>query len=213
LRWQSSGGPIPGDEESRVPSGPKAVPGHYEVRLTVDGQQRNQSVQVAMDPRSSATPQVLAQHLQVAKEIFGESMQGRRALAEMNAVQKRIGDAQKQLPEQDSEIRSALVKAQSELSTILSGKTEDPSTATGMESAYADLLSELQAVESGERAVPSQALSAYEITKAEIETRIRQWEGFKQSKLRELNQRLRDGGRPAITISEIEQEVKYLMTR
>ena len=213
LRWQSSGEPLSDDEDSRVPSGPKAVPGGYQIRLTVDGKPQTQSLQVTMDPRSAATPLVLAQHLQLAKQIFAESMQARRTLAEINAVQKQLTDAQKQLPAQDSAIRSALVETQSEISKVLTTKEGEALSAQGLDGAYADLLSELHAVESGDRAVPSQALAAYDSTKPQIEARIRQWETLKQSKLQDVNQRLREAGRPAITISRIEQEVRDLMTR
>src|SRR4029077_886115 len=58
LTWGSSGGPIADEEAaSRNPSGPKAAPGLYQVRLAVDGQVQTQTLQVIMDPRSPATPE------------------------------------------------------------------------------------------------------------------------------------------------------------
>jgi hypothetical protein len=213
LRWKSSGGPIPDDDDSQIPSGPKAVPGRYEVRLTVDGLIQNQPLRVVMDPRSPATPEVLAQHLDLAKKIFAESMEARRALAEMNAVEKQVGDAERQLPEQDAEARSALTEAQAQIKGILTTGGSTLPGGKGMENAYADLLSELHAVESGDRGVPSQAIDAYDSTSPQIEARVREWAAFKQSKLEELNRRLRAAGQSAITISQIEREVEDLMTR
>jgi photosystem II stability/assembly factor-like uncharacterized protein len=213
LRWRSSGGPIPDDEDSQIPSGPKAVPGRYQVRITVDGLIQNQPLQVVMDPRSPATPEVLAQHLEVAKKIFAESMEARRALAEMNAVEKQVGDAERQLPEQDAEARSALTEAQAQIKGILTTGGSTLPGNKGMENAYADLLSELHAVESGDRSVPSQAIDAYDSTSPQIEARVREWAAFKQSKLEELNRRLRAAGQSAITISQIEWEIGDLMTR
>lgn len=214
LRWQSSGGGIPDDDEdSRAPSGPKAVPGRYQIRLTVDGQTQSQPLEVVMDPRSPATAQVLAEHLQRAKQIFRESIEGRQALAEMNAVEKQVGDAQKTLPEQDGEARSALIEAQAQIAGILTTQGSSLPGGKGLENAYADLLTELGAVESGDRAVPAQAIAAYDSTRVEIEARVREWAAFKQSKLHELNRRLRAAGQSEITISQIEREVEELMTR
>jgi photosystem II stability/assembly factor-like uncharacterized protein len=213
LLWQSSGGAIADDEESQIPSGPKALPGPYQVRLTVDGLIQSQPLRVVMDPRSPATPEVLAQHLAMAKKIFRESMEARRALAEMNAVEKQVGDAQKQLPEQETEARSALLEAQAQIAGILTTGGSSLPGSKGLENAYADLLSELHAVESGDRTVPSQAIDAYDSTRPEIEARVREWATFKQSKLEELNRRLRAAGQSAITISQIEREVEDLMTR
>ena len=45
LTWSSSGGPSADEEaEFRNPSGPKALPGTYEVHLTVDGKTQEQSL-------------------------------------------------------------------------------------------------------------------------------------------------------------------------
>ena len=53
LTWASSGGPSADeDSEYRNPSGPKAIPGIYQVRLTVDGKTQDQTLKIVMDPRS-----------------------------------------------------------------------------------------------------------------------------------------------------------------
>ena len=65
-------------------------PGIYQVRLTIDGQFQSEPLQVAMDPRSSATPEVLLQQLQLGNQIFAETVEARRALAEIASVQKRF---------------------------------------------------------------------------------------------------------------------------
>src|SRR5580698_10216205 len=84
LTWGGSGGPV-ADEDAAFqnPSGPKAVPGIYQVRLTIDGQFQSQPLEVAMDPRSAATPEVLLQQLQLGNQIFAETVEARRALAEI----------------------------------------------------------------------------------------------------------------------------------
>ncbi len=70
----SSGGPSEDEEsESRIPSGPKAVPGIYQVRLTVDGQPQDQSLKVIMDPRSPATPRYLRNNCNWASRYFAKS--------------------------------------------------------------------------------------------------------------------------------------------
>ena len=71
LTWGGSGGPNDDeDADYHSPSGPKAVPGTYQVRLTVDGKTQNQSLTVVMDPRSPATPEVLAQQLQLGSKFL-----------------------------------------------------------------------------------------------------------------------------------------------
>ncbi len=98
LAWGSSGGPdADEDSEYRNPSGPKVVPGIYQVRLTVDGKTQEQALKIIMDPRSAATPEVLAEQLQLGQQIFGETIEARRALAEIGSVQKQLADIQQKL--------------------------------------------------------------------------------------------------------------------
>jgi hypothetical protein len=214
LRWGSSGGPA-GDEDaaSRNPAGPKVVPGTYRIRLTIDGQVQTQPLQAAMDPRSPATSQELQQQQKLGNEIFGETLEARRALAEINSVQKEIADLQGKPASQDPKLRSTLFEAQSELSQILTRKTIGDANNAGLQDAYTKVASVLQLVEGGDRTIPSQAIAVYDEATPEIKAGIAEWTHFEQTKLAQLNQRLRDDGLSTITISEIEQEVEFLMSR
>jgi photosystem II stability/assembly factor-like uncharacterized protein len=211
LAWSSSGGPA-ADEESefRDPSGPRAVPGNYDVRLEVDGKVQEQPLQLIMDPRSAATPQMLEQQLKLGQEIYGGTLGARRALAEIGSLQKQITDAQKIATPQQSELKTALSDAQQAIQEILSGKKANTA---GLQDSYSGLASSLRVVESGDRTVPSQAIALYEESRRHIKERIADWTTFKQIQLPRLNQKLRDGNVAPIIISEIEQEVEFLMTR
>ncbi len=214
LTWRSSGGPS-ADEESeyRNPSGPKAVPGIYQVRLTVNGATQSQPLQVIMDPRSPATPEILQQQLDLAQQIYVETLEARRVLAEIGSVQKKLADAQQALGDQKPALKSALVEAQSEIRKILAGKETAPGQAPGLPDAYTGVASALRAVESGDRAVPSQAIALYQESSQQVKARIAEWTSFKQARLPQLNQKLRDGNLAPIAISEIEREVEFLISR
>ena len=53
--------PADDDEDYGAPHPPRVVPGNYSLKLTVDGKSYTQPLKVTMDPRSSATPDVLPQ--------------------------------------------------------------------------------------------------------------------------------------------------------
>jgi photosystem II stability/assembly factor-like uncharacterized protein len=214
LTWRSSGGPS-ADEESeyRNPSGPKAVPGMYQVRLTVNGETQNQPLQVIMDPRSPATPETLQKQLDLAQQIYAETLAARRVLVEIGSVQKKLTDALQKLGEQNPALKTALGDAQSEIEKVLANKQTEADRAPGLQDAYMGAASALRAVESGDRAVPSQAIALYRESHEQIKVRIAEWTSFKQSKLPQLNQKLRDGKLPPIAISEIEREVDFLISR
>ena len=61
--------------------------------------------------------------------------------------------------------------------------------------------------------MPSQAIAVYQESNQQIQARIAEWTKFKETKLQPLNQKLREGNQNPIAISEIEQEVQFLISR
>jgi photosystem II stability/assembly factor-like uncharacterized protein len=213
LTWSSSGGSVDEESEYRSPSGPKAAPGNYEVRLTVDGRVQSQPLQVVMDPRSSAAPQTLERQLQIAREMYAETLKARRALAEIASLQKQLADLQEKADPQPSEIKTAVSGAQEVIQEILAGKNTGAESESGLQEAYAGVAAALRVVEGGDRSVPSQAIALFNQTSQQAKLRIADWTTFKQTKLPQLNQKLHDGNLAPIAISEIEQAVEFMMSR
>ncbi|MGB6800809.1 MAG: hypothetical protein WBE31_00975, partial [Candidatus Sulfotelmatobacter sp.] len=213
LSWSSSGGPSVDEEaEFSNPRGPKVVPGLYSARLTVDGKAQIQSLKVVMDPRSPATQEILLQQLQLGREIFAETMKARRALAEIASLRKQLLDVEQKVGAKDSVIKSALADAQTEISKIET-KPGTVGQASGLQDAFADMASALRVVEGGDRAVPSQAIAVYHESSKQVKIAIAEWSEFKTTKLPRLNQKLSTANLAPIAISEIEQEVQFLMSR
>ena len=209
LVWDSSGGPSADeDSEYRNPIGPKATPGTYEVRLTVDGKAQSQPLKLIMDPRSPATAEVLAQQLQLGQQIFGEVTDARRALVEITSVQKKLSDMQQRVGEQETgqqnaKLTSALDEAQSAIAKVLANKTPGDDGMPGLQEAYSALASALRVVESGDRAVPSQAIAVFKESSQQVKARIAEWTQFKQKVLPQLNEQLRQSNLAAIAIGGI----------
>ena len=194
LTWGNSGSSSVDEEsESRNPSGPKVVPGIYQVRLTVDGHTQTQPLKVVMDPRSPATSDVLQQQLQLGKQIYAELLRVHRVLAEIGLVQKRLSDVEPKLGEQDPALKSALVDAQSEITEILTGE-KHPQMLGGLQQSSIQLASALHVVEGGDRAAPSQAIGVYKESSRRVKKGIEAWTVFKQTKLSKLNEALREAG-------------------
>jgi photosystem II stability/assembly factor-like uncharacterized protein len=214
LMWASSGGPV-ADEESDVhnPSGPKVVPGSYQVRLTVDGQSQTQMLSVVMDPRSPATAEILSQQFQLGKQIFEETIETRRAMAEISSIQKQLADAQQKPEAQGADVKTALAAAQSSLSKILTGKENPQESGRGLQDAYKDLASALRVVEGGDRLAPSQATAVFDESSRQIKARVDEWTTFKRTRLPELNRELRQANLPPIAVAEIEKELEFLSSR
>ena len=168
-----------------------------------------------MDPRSPATPEILGKQLQLGRQIFGETIEARRALAEINSVQKQISDAQAKLvgQERHADLRAALAESQSEIGKILASQDHSANAAPGLQEAYNGLASSLRVVESGDRETPSQALAVYKESSRQVQARVEEWSDFKRARLPKLNERLRTAGAAPIAISEIERLVEFLISR
>ncbi|HEY6338023.1 MAG TPA: hypothetical protein VIW68_05980 [Candidatus Sulfotelmatobacter sp.] len=213
LTWGSSG-EFNGDEDSdyRSPSGPKVVPGVYDVKLTVDGQTQSQPLKVVMDPRSPATGEVLQHQLQLGQQTYGEAMRARQALAEIAATQKKLADAAPKV-EQNPAVKSAVAEAQEELAKIVNGVETGSPQLGGLQSASTELVSALRVIESGDREVPSQAIAVYQESSQRAKESTAEWTKFKQAKLPTLNQKLSQASLPPISITEIEKEFEFLISR
>lgn len=61
--------------------------------------------------------------------------------------------------------------------------------------------------------MPSQAIAVYNESKQRVEAAIAEWSEFKASRLPQLNQKLIEGHLAPIVVSEIEQEVQFLVSR
>jgi hypothetical protein len=75
------------------------------------------------------------------------------------------------------------------------------------------MASALRVVEGGDRPVPSQAIAVYNESNQSVKAAIAEWSDFKTTKLPRLNQKLSEANLAPIAISEIEQEVQFLMSR
>ncbi len=217
LSWGSSeigtgGVDSAGDEEERH-HGPRVAPGIYQVKLTVDGQSYTQPLIVAMDPRCSATPAVLQQQQDLALRIYEDTLRSRKAMAEIQSVQKELKGLQPRMAQNPSWSTRAHQLIQS-LAQIIKGSAENGGTgAMGLKDANTGLASVLDVVESGDRAVPAQGEELYRQSRQAMNQRVQQWQTLKATELQQLNRQLLKAKVAPIQISRIEQEVFYQMTR
>ena len=205
LRW---GGGISIDDETDygAPPGPRALPGNYQIRLTVDGKTLTQPLNVAMDPRASATPKELEDQLTLGHRIFVQALECRKIVAEANAVTKQLTALQSKL-EGHADLQAAVQNAKTTLKEILSGNEKDPH-AMGLDAANSALVSALRAVESSDRAIPAQVVEVFDEASTAMKAAADHWAAFKSTPLRELNEQLKKANLPPVPIAEIESDTE-----
>ncbi|MGA2416167.1 MAG: hypothetical protein ABSF59_17060 [Candidatus Sulfotelmatobacter sp.] len=202
LSWRSSGGPSADDNSAfQNPRGPEVVPGIYQIRITVDGETQSQPLKVVMDPRSSATPEILQQQWQLAQQIFAETIDARSSLAEMVSAQAKLDEVLQKLDEKSSAFKASLQDAQAQIARIVGKNELSPEKIPGLQDAYSDLASALHVVEGGNRPIPSQVLALYQESSQRVRAGIADWKRLKEVNLQKLNQKLREEGLAVIPAS------------
>lgn len=177
-----------------VPQGPRAAPGDYEVRLTVDGKTLTQTLHITMDPRSTATPQDLAQQARLGRQIFTEALAARKQLSAIRKVQKQLSELQPKV-QNNAGLKASADVAADELNTIVSGASP---MEMGLEEANTGLSAALRVVEGSDRAVPAQALEVYHQSAAAAKLAAAKWNDFQSKHLPELNRQLEGASLPRL---------------
>ncbi len=200
LAWGTSGvagNDEPDDGEGRIPHAPRAAPGAYTVELEVDGTRVSaEPLTIVKDPRSPATRAQFLKQFATSHRIFLDSLESRRALAEIAAVKEKLDKTIAGAGAGDAEAVKKAKQRGAALDAILEGNS-------GLDAANMEITSALNVIESSDRPAPSQALAVYELARTAAHARIKQWAALKS----ELQ------GMPAIPIGDIEREVDMLMTR
>ncbi len=211
LRWGSSGGnpEIEEEEGFGAPRGPRAAPGSYQLKLTVDGNALTQPLKVEMDPRSQATRAELEEQLRLALEFFAEVRSSRKALAEIAAVKKRLSEIEAGSLKQHEELLAQVTELNLIIGKIEKGERTSPGAIGGLESASSGLGAALRVVESSDRTVPSQAVELYRESEQAAKDSIDAWTQLKSAQLAKLNEALTKAGVAVIQISAIEREEEY----
>ncbi|HXW90322.1 MAG TPA: hypothetical protein VEK33_07225, partial [Terriglobales bacterium] len=187
------------DSEFSLPRGPRAAPGTYAVRLTVDGTILTQSLKVTMDPRSTATAQELERQTELGRVIFAALNRGQTLGAEINRVDKNLSELENQATAHP-ELLPTVKQLRSNIAKLLAG--EAGGNLSGLKKATTGLDAALGVVESSDRALPAQAVSLWEESAQELNSRLAEWDGLKKTLLSHINEQLKQANMPPIPHGE-----------
>ena len=170
---------------------------------------------VIMDPRATATQQVLEQQFTFAQAIYAQLLASRKAMAELESVESQM----KKLDTSDNSdaLEKAIHDTQAELENIRGGEqdahAQGQTHEAGLAEATAGLGTDLRVVESGDRTAPADATEIFTQMKQASQEGIEAWQHFKTADLATLNAELTAAHREPLKIAAIEEQVHYAMTR
>jgi hypothetical protein len=160
---------VAGGDVPREPSGPQALPGPYQVRLTVDGKTYTQSLKLTMDPRVKVSPQDLEKQFALELRLVAALQQANQAVEEIHAAaqsgkisaedEKKLAGARRRRGEAEAE----------------GGPGQQPALAQ----VIGNLSQLIVAVDSADAAPTTQESQAAEKTLAQQQALLKQWEALK----------------------------------
>jgi hypothetical protein len=161
---------VAGRDVPREPSGPQALPGSYQVRLTVDGKTYTQPFKLTMDPRVKTTPQDLEKQFSLELKLVQALRQANQAVDDIHAA----AQAGKISAEDEKKLAGARRR-----------RGESDSQGPGSQQpAFAPVIGNLAqlivTIDSADAAPTTQATQAAEKTLGQAQSLFQQWEALKR---------------------------------
>jgi len=188
--------------------GPLAVPGDYQVKLTVAGHDYTAPLHVEEDPRVHASADDLQKQFDFTEQINSRITaahdavnQIREMRAQLEALEKRLAgnDKAKAADEAAKELDKKLMAVEDALIQPKSTSGEDPLNYPVM---IADqMLALTSTVDSADTAPMQSARDVFEVLNKQLDAQLETYRQLKEKDLAELNRQIRNANVPAIGVT------------
>jgi len=183
----------------RMPLGPTALPGHYNVRLTVNGITHSAPLIVKMDPRVKTSAEGLERKFQLEMRLVSLMSQTSEAVVQAGSVREQL----QKMNEQPGSASDSIQALQKKLGAIL-GATAGPLAPPSAERTLArvngqvdTLYGQVWPVDAEPTASQLQAATAVERDSSDV---MRLWDAFKVTDLPAFNRDLRGASLPEVRL-------------
>jgi photosystem II stability/assembly factor-like uncharacterized protein len=184
---------VPGTPTPAEPEGVLAIPGNYEVRLTVDGKTLTQPLVLGPDPRVSATQADYEKQFKMASALSADMRQSFTAIQQIESLKSQLKALQPKVS-RDRKLAGAAAALEANASQI-EGRGQPPTTEVVHQAGLAKLngtfASLLGAVESADAAPTTQVQQKFAEDAPALASLLRQWQQLQQRDLAAFNAELR----------------------
>jgi photosystem II stability/assembly factor-like uncharacterized protein len=188
-------------------TGPRAVPGTYQVKLTVDGKTQTQSFEVKKDPRVEATQEDLAKQFDLLIKIRDKVTETHEAILQIRDARKQIDDVVTRSKDakggkEIAEAAKALNAKMKEIEeTLYQTKNQSGQDPLNYPIRLNNKLAALTGVAASADAVPTaQTYAVYEELVAKINAQLQKLEAIMKTDLPAFNKLVREQEVPAVML-------------
>jgi photosystem II stability/assembly factor-like uncharacterized protein len=188
-------------------TGPRAAPGAYQVKLTVDGKTMTQSFEVKKDPRLETTQADFAKQLDLLLKIRDKFSETSEAILQIRDARKQIDDITNRLKDQPSgkaiadaakSLKAKLTAVEEELYQTKNQSSQDP---LNYPIRLNNKLAALTGVVGGSDSAPTdQTYAVYEELVGKINAQLKKLEETMHNDLPAFNKMVRDQDIPAVIV-------------
>lgn len=188
-------------------SGPRAAPGTYQVKLTVDGKTMTQSFEVKKDPRLETTQADFAKQLDLLLKIRDKFSETSEAILQIRDARKQIDDITNRLRDRPSgkaiadaatSLKAKLTAVEEELYQTKNQSSQDP---LNYPIRLNNKLAALTGVVGGSDSAPTdQTYAVYEELVGKINAQLKKLEETMRTDLPAFNKIVRDQDIPAVIV-------------
>ncbi len=162
-----------GRDVPREPEGPQALPGEYQLRLTVGGHSYTQAFKLTMDPRVKTSPQDLEKQFALEMKLFVAMQQSQQAIGEIKKFYAKGSPTQAELNVNEA---LAQIEPSSDAAAPAGRRRPRGPTLSGLNGTMAQLL---VTVDSADTAPTNQETEAADKVLSQVQALLKQWEGLK----------------------------------
>ena len=188
-------------------SGPRAAPGTYQVKLTIDGKTMTQSFEVKKDPRLETTQADFAKQLDLLMKIRDKFTETSEAILQIRDTRKQIDDITNRLKDQPSgkaiaeaakALKAKLTAVEEELYQTKNQSSQDP---LNYPIRLNNKLAALTGVVGGSDSAPTdQTFAVFEELVGKIDAQLKKLEETMRTDLPAFNKMVRDQDIPAVIV-------------
>jgi photosystem II stability/assembly factor-like uncharacterized protein len=167
--------------------GPRALPGNYQVRLTVDGKSQTQPLVIVPDPRNTATPEALRAQFDLHKQINAELTLVHEAVIDIRAARAKLMERKAANPASAAQIDAANAKMTAIEEQLIQPRAHASEDALNYPVKLNNMIAALGSlVDQGDYAPTQQDEQEFVQLKSEADAQMAAWTALKAGELKPL---------------------------
>ena len=197
--------------EGEPPKGPLALPGTYQVKLTVKGHSQTKPLEVVIDPRvqNQVTSSGLQEQLDLALKMRQDITNLHRAVNQIRSLRANLKTLEKWTSESspNNDVVAAakaldekMTPVEAQLIQVKLGSSEDNLRYPNMLNEQYATLSDV--IESFDQSPTAQQLQVFDELHQRLDTELQKWQEIQRTDLPALDELMRKSGVPSLTVGK-----------